>query len=180
MKRRGIGSLSRLASDGRAFSVQTAVLPGEAGPPTLATAEALAAGYFASLGRLSGGLLTVVRSPETLALRLRGLRAAVLVFDHAGEVPEPEGAAVGYAITRGLLLRRGAGGGRLIFRVARAGGGLRATVDLEGFAPAVLGVPGGRALYRVFQAPLIAWAGRRLLRALRRRLGRLQRTGPLS
>ncbi|MGH7377364.1 MAG: hypothetical protein ACREKK_08100 [Candidatus Methylomirabilales bacterium] len=179
MKRRGIGSLSRLTPDGRAFSVQTTILPGEAGAVTLATAEALAAAYFAFLSRVSGGLCTVVRSPETLALRLRGLRAALLVFDHAGEVPEPEGAAVGYAITRGLLLRRGAGGGCLIFRVARAGGGLRVTVDLEGFAPALLGLPGGRGLYRVVQAPLIAWAGRRVLRALRRRPGRLRQTGPV-
>jgi len=179
VKRRGIGSLSRLTPDGRAFSVQTAILPGEAEAVTLATAEALAAAYFAFLSRVSGGLFTVVRSPEALALRLRGLRVPLLAFAQVGEVPEPEGAAVGYAITGGLLLRRGARGSRLCFRVARAGGGLRATVDLEGFAPALLDLPGGLALYRVVQAPLIAWAGRRLLRALRHRPGRLRQTGPV-
>ncbi|MCI0370052.1 MAG: hypothetical protein L0214_01410 [candidate division NC10 bacterium] len=174
-----IGSLSRLTSDGRAFSVQTTILPEEAGAVTLATAEALAAGYFASLSRLSGGFLAVVRSPEAIALRLRGLRISFLIFAQAGEVPEPEGAAVGYAITGGLLLRGGAQGGRLIFRAARAGAGLRATVDLEGFSPAVLALPGGGALYRVAQAPLIAWAGRKFLSALRRRPERLQQTGPV-
>jgi len=173
---RGIGSLSLLASDGRAFSVQTTVLPGEAGPATRATAEALAAGYFASLRRLSGGLLTLARSSDGSALRLRGLRVSLLALDRAEEIPEPEGAAVGYALAGGLLLRRGAQGGRLVFRVARAGGGVRATVDLEGFAPALLALPGGRALYRFAQAPLIAWVGRRFLRALRRRPGRLRRS----
>lgn len=180
MRGRGIGSLSRLTPDGRAFSVQTTVLPAEEGSPTAATAEALAAGYFASLSRLGAGFFTVLRLPEGLVLHLRRVRGPLLTFGPAGEVPEPDGAAVGYAITGGLLLRRGAQGGCLIFRVARAGGGLRATVDLEGFAPAVLALPGGRALYRYVQAPLIAWAGRRLLRGLRRRPGRLQRTSPLS
>ena len=172
-----VGSLSRLASDGRAFSVQTTIFPEEAGAVTLATAEALAAGYFASLSWLSGGFLTVVRSPGGIALRLRGVRAPLLAFDQAGEVPEPEGAAVGYGITGGLLLKRGAQGGRLMFRAAQAGAGVRATVDLEGFVPAVLALPGGRALYRFTQAPLIAWTGRRFLRALRRRPECLEGTG---
>ena len=177
MKRHGIGSRNQLTADGRAFSVQTTLLPGEAGSPTVAAAEALAAGYFAFLRRLTGGLVTTVAAADGLVLRLRGLPVPLLAFEQAGEVPEPEGAAVGYAITGGLLLRRGVRGSRFIFRVARAGGALRATVDLEEFAPAMLALPGGRALYRLVQGPLHAWAGRRFLRALRRQPQRLQGTG---
>jgi len=178
VKRGGIGSRSRLTADGRAFSVQTTILPEEAGAVTLVTAEALAAGYFAFLRRLTGGLVTTVGAADGLALRLRGLPVPLLTFGQPGEVPEPEGAAAGYAITGGLLLRRETRGSRLVFRVARAGGALRATVDLEEFAPAILALPGGRALYRLVQGPLHAWAGRRFLRALRRQPGRLQRTDP--
>jgi hypothetical protein len=101
----------------------------------------------------------------------------LLAFARAGEVSEPEGAAVGYAITGGLLLRQGMRGSRFIFRVAGAGGALRATVDLEEFAPALLALPGGRALYRLVQGPLHAWAGRRFLRALRRQPQPLRETG---
>lgn len=164
-----IGSLSRLLPDGRAFSVQTTVFPEEPGLPSVAVAEALAGDYFASLGRSSAGLLAVDRSPETLALRLRGVRAPLLTFTHAGEIPEPDGAAVGYAITGGFLLRRGAVGGRICFRVARAKGGLRVTVDLEAFTPALVALPGGRALCRFIHLPLYARAGRRFLCRLRRR-----------
>lgn len=175
--RGGIGSLSRLLPDGRAFSVQTTILPEEAGSPSRAVAEALARDYFASLGRSGAGLLAVDRSPETVVLRLRGFRAPLLAFTPAGEIPEPDGAAVGYAITGGLLLRRGVEGGRLCFRVARTTGGLRVTVDLEGFAPALFALPGGRALCRFIQLPLHARAGRRYLRRLRRR-PRLDRSRP--
>lgn len=178
MKKRDIGSRNRLTADGRAFSVQTTLLPGEAGSPTVPAAEALAAAYFAFLRRLTGGLVITVGAADGLALRLRGLPVPLLAFGQPGEVPEPEGEAVGYAITGGLLLCRGVRGSRLIFRVARAGGALRATVDLEEFAPAILTLPGGRALYRLVQGPLHAWAGCRFLHALRRQPARLQRMDP--
>ena len=168
MRERAIGSRSRLLLDGLAFSVQTTVLPAEAGLPSIAAAEALAGHYFAFLDRSGAGLVAVDRSAEVLALRLRGLRAPLLVFAPAGEVAEPDGAGVGYAITGGLLLRRGAEGGRLCFRIARAKGGLRVTVDLDSFAPALLSLPGGRALCRFMQLPFHAWAGQRFLRRLRR------------
>lgn len=177
MRERRIGSLSRLLPDGRAFSVQTTVLPEEFGLPSVAVAEALAGEYFTSLRRAGGGLLAVDRSSEAFVLRLRGLRAPLLAFARAGEVPEPDGAAVGYAITGGLLLRRGAEGGRLCFRLARTKAGLRVTVDLEGFAPALLALPGGGALCRFIQLPFHARAGRRFLRRLRRR-PRLDRSRP--
>ncbi|MBI2080468.1 MAG: hypothetical protein HY575_09400 [candidate division NC10 bacterium] len=177
MRERRIGSLSRLLPDGRAFSVQTIVLPEEAGSPSVAAAEAVAGDYFASLGRSGAGLLAVDRSSEAFALRLRGLRAPLLAFAPAGEVPEPDGTAVSYAITGGLLLRRGAEGGRLCFRLARTKEGLRVTVDLEAFAPALLALPGGRALCRFIQLPFHARAGRRFLRRLRRR-PRLDRSRP--
>lgn len=163
-----IGSLSRLLPDGRAFSVQTTVLPEAAGPPSVAAAETVAGSYFAVLDRSVAGLLAVDRSPEAVTLRLRGLHAPLLVFTPAGAIPESDGAGVGYAITGGLLLRRRAEGGRLCFRVARTSAGLRVTVDLEAFAPARLPLPGGRALSGYLQLFFHARMGRRLLRRLRR------------
>lgn len=163
-----------LVEDSSVFSIQWSVFPEQIACGL--TAEDLVMRYLQYIRAFTASIIRPEVSPEGIRFRLMSSQLNLITFIPLVLKTDDNGSSAVLYVNGGLLVQpRECDRGELLFKVEKADGGVRVSLQLSDFCPLLLGGPSPsfvrRWMYRLTQAAIHRLVTVRFLALLYRTLG---------